>query len=223
MNNNRVIRLSALILSLVFIYGCSGLSKSYPERNFYMFDLPPVNVQYPRVSGAVAEISRFNISPGSDGKEFIYRRTEFDYESDFYNQFFRPPGSMLTEVTGRWLLQSGPFEDVFGAVTQADSNYFIEGNVVRLYGDFRSAPAAVMEIQLVLLEYTTDSNYEDNTKVVFAKNYSYEVPIASTAPKDLMQGWNTALGEILNAFLADLSKNVKPPAPQVQSNGTQQQ
>lgn len=212
MRNNSLIGICALIITLSFIIGCTGLSKSYPERNFYMFDLPPVNVQYPRVKGAVAEISRFNVSPGSDGKEFIYRKSEFDYQADFYNQFFRPPGAMLTEVTGRWLQQTGPFEDVFGTVTQADTNYFIEGNVVRIYGDFRSSPKAVMEIQLVLLKYMTEGDFEDNTMVVFAKNYTSEIPIASPTPKDLMQGWNTALGNILNAYLADLSKNVKAPA-----------
>ena len=209
MKNNRFISFSAVLLTFVFVTGCTGLSKSYPERNFYMFQLPPVTVKYPRVKGAIAEISRFNVSPGSDGKEFIYRKSEYDYESDFYNQFFRPPGAMLTEVTGRWLLETGPFEDVFGAVTQAYANYFIEGNVVRLYGDFRSSPNAVMELQFVLLQYTNDSSYDDDTKIVFAKNYSSEIPIASATPKDLVNGWNTALGEILNAFLADLSKNVK--------------
>jgi cholesterol transport system auxiliary component len=130
------------------------------------------------------------------------------YESDFYNQFFRPPGAMLTEVAGRWLNDAGLFQDVFGSVTQADANYFIEGNIVRLYGDFRSSPKAVMEIQFLLLKYTTDSSYDDNTKIVLARNYSFEVPIASPTAKDLMKGWNTALGEVLNAFLADLKNNV---------------
>ncbi len=173
-----------------------------------MFEVPPVTVKYPPVKGAVVEISRFNISPGSDGKEFIYRTGDLSYESDFYNQFFRPPGAMLTEVTGRWLNDAGLFQDVFGSVTQADANYFIEGNVVRLYGDFRSAPKAVLEIQFLLLKYTTDSSYDDNTKIVMAKNYSFEAPIASPTAKDLMKGWNTALGEVLNAFLADLKNNV---------------
>ncbi|MCI0482912.1 MAG: hypothetical protein L0213_15145, partial [Candidatus Dadabacteria bacterium] len=147
-------------------------------------------------------------SPGSDGKEFIYRTGELSYESDFYNQFFRPPGAMLTELTGRWLIDAGLFQEVFGSVTQADANYFIEGNVVRLYGDFRSSPKAVMEIQFLLLKYTTDSSYDDNTKIVLGKNYSSEIPIGSATPRDLMQGWNTALGEILNAFLEDLKNNV---------------
>ena len=119
-----------------------------------MFEVPPVTVKYPPVKGAVVEITSFNVSPGSDGKEFIYRTGELSYESDFYNQFFRPPGAMLTEVAGRWLNDTGLFQDVFGSVTQADANYFIEGNVVRLYGDFRSSPKAVMEIQFLLLKYT---------------------------------------------------------------------
>ena len=204
----RHINTYSLTFFVIIMTGCSGLSKSYPERSFYMFEVPPVTVKYPLVKGAVAEITRFNISPGSDGKEFIYRTGELSYESDFYNQFFRPPGAMLTEVTGRWLNDAGLFEDFFGSVTQADANYFIEGNVVRLYGDFRSSPKAVLEIQFLLLKYTTDSSYDDNTKIVLAKNYSSEIPVASPTAKDLMQGWNTALGEILNAFLEDLRNNV---------------
>lgn len=200
--------ISWLALLMIVISGCSGLSKSYPERSFYMFEVPPVTVKYPPVKGAVVEVSRFNVSPGSEGKEFIYRTGDVSFESDFYNQFFRPPGAMLTEITIRWLESTGLFQDVLSTVTQADANYFIEGNIVRQYGDFRSSPKAVMEIQFLLLKYTTDSSYDDNTKIVLGKNYSSEIPIASPTARDLMQGWNTALGEILNAFLEDLKNNV---------------
>jgi len=202
------IYISSTALLILLIASCAGLSKSYPERQYYMFEAPPVTEKLPPVKGAIVEVSRFNVSPGSEGKEFIYRTGDLSYESDFYNQFFRPPGAMLTEVTGRWLNDAGLFEDVFGSVTQADANYFIEGSVVRLYGDFRSSPKAVMEIQFLLLKFTTDSSYDDNTMIVLAKNYSFEVPIASPAAKDLMKGWNTALGEVLNAFLSDLKNNV---------------
>ncbi len=208
MKHSSLIIACQVVLSIVILAGCSGLSKKYPERSFYMFEVPPVNVKYPTVKNAIVEITRFNVTPGSDGKEFIYRTGELSYESDFYNQFFRPPGAMLTELTGRWLNDAGLFQDVFGSVTQADANYFIEGNVVRLYGDFRPSPKAVMEIQFLLLKYSDDSSYGDNTKIVLAKSYSSEVPIASATAGDLMRGWNTALGEILNAFLLDLKNNV---------------
>jgi len=208
MKSNNFAGISWLALLMIVISGCSGLSKSYPERSFYMFEVPPVTVKYPPVKGAVVEVSRFNVSPGSEGKEFIYRTGDVSFESDFYNQFFRPPGAMLTEITIRWLESTGLFQDVLSTVTQAGANYFIEANVVQLYGDYRSSPKAVMQIQFLLLKYTTDSSYNDNTEIVFAKSYKSEIPIASQTPNDLMMGWNTALGEILNAFLEDLKNNV---------------
>lgn len=208
MKSNNFAGISWLALLMIVISGCSGLSKSYPERSYFMFEVPPVAQKAAPVKGAIAEVSRFNVSPGSEGKEFIYRTGDVSFESDFYNQFFRPPGAMLTEITIRWLESTGLFQDVLSTVTQAGANYFIEANVVQLYGDYRSSPKAVMQIQFLLLKYTTDSSYDDNTKIVFGKNYSSEIPIASQTPGDLMMGWNTALGEILNAFLADLKNNV---------------
>ncbi len=208
MKSNNFAGISWLALLVIVISGCSGLSKSYPERSYFMFEVPPVAQKAAPVKGAIAEVSRFNVSPGSEGKEFIYRTGDVSYESDFYNQFFRPPGAMLTEITIRWLESTGLFQDVLSTVTQAGANYFIEANVVQLYGDYRTSPKAVMQIQFLLLKYTTDSSYDDNTKIVLGKNYSSEIPIASTAPGDLMQGWNAALGEILNSFLEDLKNNV---------------
>lgn len=203
------IYISSTTLLILLITSCAGLSKTYPERQYYMFEAPPVTEKLPPVKGAIVEVSRFNVSPGSEGKEFIYRTGDLSYESDFYNQFFRPPGAMLTELTLRWLNDVGLFTDVMSSVTQASTNYFIEANVVQLYGDYRSSPKAVMQIQFVLLKFTTDSSYEDNTEIVFAKSYISEIPIASKTPGDLMKGWNTALGDILNAFLVDLQNNVK--------------
>lgn len=201
--------ISSLALLMIIVSGCSGLSKSYPERSYFMFDVPPVAQKSAPVKGAIAEVARFNVSPGSEGKEFIYRTGGVSFESDFYNQFFRPPGAMLTETTIRWLGNTGLFQEVLSTVTQAGANYFIEGNVVQLYGDYRSSPKAVMQIQFLLLKYTSEDTYDDNTGIVFANSYTSEIPIAAKTPNDLMMGWNTALGEILNAFLGDLSKNVK--------------
>ncbi len=206
--NNRI-KISSIAFFIIFISACSGLSKSYPERNFYMFEVPPATLKPAQVKGAIVEVARFNVSPGSDGKEFIYRTGDLSYESDFYNQFFRPPGAMLTELTISWLNDTGLFQDVLSTVTQAGANYFVEANVVQLYGDFRASPKAVMQIQFLLLKYSSDSSYDDNTEIVFGKVYSSEIPIASQTAKDLMKGWNIALGDILNAFLADLQKNVK--------------
>jgi cholesterol transport system auxiliary component len=209
MRESLIIHISSAALLILLLAGCGGLSKSYPERNYYMFEVPPVTNKLAPVKGAMVEVYRFNVSPGSEGKEFIYRTGDVSYESDFYNQFFRPPGAMLTELTIRWLGDAGLFTDVMGSVSQTSPNYYIEANVVQLYGDYRSSPKAVMQIQFILLKFTTDSNYNDNTEIVFGKTYTSEIPIASKTPYDLMIGWNTALGDILNSFLTDMQENVK--------------
>ena len=84
------------------------------------------------VQGATLDVNRFSISPTSQGREFIYRTTDLEYKTDFYNQFFRPPDNILTDAVRQWLNQTGLFEDVLTPVSQAIANYTIEGNIVEL-------------------------------------------------------------------------------------------
>jgi cholesterol transport system auxiliary component len=208
------IRSGIFVLSLIFLYalatGCGGLSKKYPERTYYMFEVPAVKQKQRTVPGAVVDVWKFEVSPGSSGNEFIYRTSDVNYRSDFYNQFFRPPSNLLTEATTLYLGNSGLFEEVLTTGSQGDANYYLQSNVVKLHGDYRAAPKAVMEIQFFLLQYVVNDTEGDTSKIIFSKTYSAEVPIASASAGELMRGWNTALGDILGALLTDLSVNVKP-------------
>jgi len=195
---------SSLLLFIALIIGCGGINKSYPERTYYLFEVSEPSNPLTPVQGTTVEVKRFNISPGSQGKQFIYRTTDIRYESDFYNQFFRSPSSILTESISQWIDQAGIFEDVLSPVSQAFPNYLIEGNVIELYGDYRNqaAPKAVFKIQFYLLKI---SDLSDEPIIVFGKTYTSEKPIGSATPQALMNGWNLALEDILGEFLKDLS------------------
>lgn len=173
-----------------------------------MFDVPENTEKYTAPKLSVVEIWRFDVSPGSDGREFIYRVSELEYKSDFYNQFFRPPGALLTEVASRYLDNSGLFQDVLSPSSQGGSDYYLEGNVVELYGDYRAAPKAVMQIQFFLIQYTSETTEGEGTDIVFTRTYRSEQPLASESPNDLMQGWNLALGDILGELARDLGDTV---------------
>jgi len=192
---------SSLLLFIALIIGCGGINKSYPERTYYLFEVSEPSNPLTPVQGTTVEVKRFSISPGNEGKEFVYRTTEIQYLSDFYNQFFRPPSVILTEAVTQWLDQAQVFEDVLNPISQALPIYFIEGNVVELYGDYRnqSAAKAVMKIQFYLLK---TSDLGDQPNIVFGKTYESEQPIGSAT---LMNGWNLALEDILGEFLKDLS------------------
>lgn len=195
---------SSLLLFIALIIGCGGINKSYPERTYFLFEVSEPSNPLTPVQGTTVEVKRFSISPGNEGKEFVYRTTDIQYLSDFYNQFFRPPSVILTEAVTQWLDQAQVFEDVLNPISQAFPIYFIEGNVVELYGDYRnqSAAKAVMKIQFYLLK---TSDLGDQPNIVFGKTYESEQPIGSATPPNLMNGWNLALEDILGEFLKDLS------------------
>src|SRR5574341_1687118 len=193
------------VLLFLTITGCATLEKNYPERTYYIFNISNEDKNLTPISGeGVLEIRRFEISPSFASREFVYRNGDLSYDTDFYNQFFRTPASLITEEVRKWLSESGQFKYVVDSSNNVDANHILEGNVSELYGDFRTpnTPKAVMGIQFFLTEETST-----NPKIVFEKNYRREVVLSSNSPEELVKGWNEALEQILTALAGDL-KNV---------------
>ncbi len=199
---------SSFVILIVLMAGCTGVNKSYPERTYYMFEISRQAEPLAPVKGTTVKIQRLNISPSSRGKEFIYRLTDTSYKTDFYNQFFRAPSSIMTESVAQWIDRAGIFEVVLSPMSQIIPKYVIEGNVIELYGDYRvqATPKAVLKIQFYLLQ---TSNLGDQANIVFGKTYESEKPIGTATPQNLMNGWNLALENILGEFLSDLSYHLK--------------
>ena len=198
----------SILILLVLAMGCPSVNKSYPERTFYLLELSGPKQTMSTISGATLDVNRFSISPRSDGRQFIYRTTNLEFEEDFYNQFFRPPDNLIAEAVREWLDQSGLFQDVLTPISQAIGDYIIEGNIIELYGDYRnqSAAQAVIRIQFFLLKTSEDGS---EPSILFGKTYNSTKSIGTAAPQNLMNGWNSALEEILDEFLSDLSYHLK--------------
>ena len=198
---------SFLILA-AFAAGCPNVNKPYPERTYFLFEVPNPSETMTTIQGTTLDINRFSISPRSEGREFIYRTTDLEYKSDFYNQFFRPPNNIMTETVRQWMNQAGLFQDVLTPASQAIANYTIEGNIVELYGDYRNPAAAkaVLSIQFFLIKTPEDIVVP---KILLSKTYTSEKPIEAASPQNLMNGWNLALEDILGEFLKDLSYHLR--------------
>jgi len=200
---------SSWVLLFLTLTGCATLEKNYPERNYYIFNISNEDKNLTPISGGVLEVRRFEISPSFASREFVYRNGDLSYESDFYNQFFRLPGQLITEQVRKWLSESGQFKYVVDSSNNVDANYILEGNVSELYGDFRTpnTPKAVMGIQFFLIEETST-----NPQITFQNNYRREVVLSSNSAGELVKGWNEALEQILTALAGDL-KNVDFKTP----------
>jgi len=196
-----------LIFVLFVFSACSGLQKSYPERNYYVIE---ANIGNPKVnnitSDAILKINRFNISPeNKSSNEFVYRLGNDRVKSDFYNQFFINPRNMIGIQTIEWISNSNLFEYVFLSNSDVDEDYILNGNISKLYGDFSDSPLAVMEIEILFLIKDKENN---SKRIIFFKWYTEEIKIASTAPNDLVEGWNKALTSILANLENDIIQYV---------------
>ena len=202
--NDRLIRscvgLSA-IASIIILSGCG--QKSY-EKQHYILDARRASSVVASDSGSILEIRRFTSSAAFSGKGLIYHVDEFEYESDFYNEFLISPAVMITEKVRNWLSTSGLFQKVLDPGSHVDPTHVIEGNVIALYGDLRtrSQPRAVMEIRVFLLEIGP----ERDPVIVFGKTYKSSVGLKSEGPEGLISALDCCFVEILTDVEEDLAE-----------------
>jgi ABC-type uncharacterized transport system auxiliary subunit len=193
----------SLPILFLLLAGCANLERNFPERNYYILNIPKSNPTSAPVSKTVLEVRRFTISPNFTGREFVYRKGENSYVADFYNQFFRTPSLLITEETHKWLSESGLFKYVVDSTNSVRPDYVLAGNINGLYGDYRTSdsPRAVVGIQFFLTDETSA-----NSQIIFRNNYRREVVLRDNSPETLVEGWNEALGQIFTALEEDVNR-----------------
>ena len=193
-----------LVLSF-FLTGCFNLNKSYPEKHFFVLSVKRSEKSSVSKTDGVLRISRFRVSPGFEGKSFVYRKGDSNYTSDFYNEFFISPAPMITEEVRKWLSESGLFQYVISSSSPVEPTMELEGVISALYGDYRNTEdaRAVLEIQFFLVR-----NGPSQPVIVFQKTYRKETIIKGNSPDSLVAGWNLAIEHILTQLETDL-KNLE--------------
>ena len=191
----------AAFLLALFSAACVSTERAQPERKYHLVEAerPP---QTSEGGAAVLRIRRFRISPRFDSRNLVYRSSDTGYESDFYNEFLADPASMLTESTRKWLSLSGRFKAVLDPSASLEEDYVLEAYVQSLYGDFRSSPAAVLEMQVFLVRRGSDS-------IVFQKLYTRSKPITAKSTDALLKGYSENLTSILTELESDAAASTK--------------
>ncbi|MCW7469914.1 ABC-type transport auxiliary lipoprotein, LBF_0736 family [Leptospira kanakyensis] len=195
-----------LLTGLVFFLSqCFGVSKTFPEKKFYLIETGDTKQLFSTPKPRTFVVRKVFISQRFEGKEFVYRKDNAVYESDYYNGFFIPPAHNFKDEFVRSLLKSGNFEWDANINTRVAVTHFIELNLTQMYGDFRTKePKAVIEFEMVV--------YEDKDSIstpVFRKTYKQIQAIEKKEPEELVLGWNSGLTNTFNELNLDLSQKLK--------------
>jgi hypothetical protein len=197
------------VLSICILWaGCVKLEKPYPQKKSYVLEVRRNGESRPASDETVLLVRNFTGAARFRGRGFVYRTGQLQYQADFYHEFFTAPAAMISEESGRWLQQSG----LFGHVTEGGEpppTHLLQGRINALFGDYRPGqpPTAVLELHLALIDDRGVS-----TQILLDGRYRREIPLADRSPQTLLQGWNSALQEILTEFERDLQPTLQPPS-----------
>ena len=192
----------ALILS-----GCSlGLTRPEPVKKYFLLETAAQPSTDPPAYPFALKVTNVEVAPPFQERGLVYRLDEQRYESDFYNQFFVVPRSMITTQTAQWLGQRQIFSGVLTPASTFDASYTLEGLVNQLYADLRSGaqPATVFTMQ-VFVTHTLDRT------IVMDRTYTHTVYVPNRNPQSVVKGLSEGFQQCLAELERDLrGLNLKP-------------
>lgn len=194
-------RVLVALLAAILLAGCFSLKREPPRKSRFAFDVARPAMPVFTHDAAVLFLRPVRIAHQYDSKGFVYRKKGGTYETDFYNEFFSPPGELFTETIRSWFTGPGLDVRIVDAVDRHLATHTLDVRVNALYGNFsgKNTPRAVLEMEFVLSAPGTGEG-----EPLFRKEYRRAVPFEEASARALVEGWNTSLEEILTELVTDL-------------------
>ena len=191
------------MLMFVLLLCCPGcLRQKAIVKDTFLLDVQRNDKPVQTAAMETLSVQPFTINPAFNGKGFVYRTDENQYESDYYYEYFVSPAAMITELTRNWLMDSGVAKRVLGPVSSVAPTHILEGHIKQIGVDMRDAanPKAVIEVSFFLLEQ------QGRDRVIRRqKTYAATEPLADETASACIAALNKCLSEILEALEADLA------------------
>jgi cholesterol transport system auxiliary component len=196
-------RRAALLLTLsavVLAAGCS-LTRPAPVKQTYLLD-PRLPEPAAKMQAGTLRMGTVNVAAPFRGRSFVVRDSEFVFDSDFYHEFFVPPGVMIADATAQALARGKAFNVVTRPGVVVDADWVLDGFVGVLHADARDAarPAAVLEIT-----YFLSRDDGGATAPVWSRAYARRIAFATSSTDAYVTALNAALSEILAELARDLA------------------
>ncbi len=193
-------RTLAALAAIPFLAGCLNLAKDYPERHLHSVPADRPGEPATGGKGRILAVRPFSISNRFEKSEFVYRKSETEWETDYYNAFFVEPKNMLGDATRTWLSRSGQFEHVGSLSSTIPPTHVLEGHVAQLWVDLRGeSPKAVIEMEFLLAD-----DRETPARILFSRSFAETIAMKEDTPQGAIAAWGEGLAKILAGLESEL-------------------
>ena len=133
----------------------------------------------------------------------MFRRGDLAYESDYYDEWFVPPATMLSDAVAKALGAARVFQRIVpSGAAGNEGDFLLEGFASEFYGDVRTS-ARVAELAITFYLTTMDVL---GSAPVWSKQYTARTPLNGAEPEALAAALNAALGMVLRELVSDLAQ-----------------
>lgn len=193
-----------LFSCLIFCFLVAGCFPSkYVERQQYMFSAPFKHSKHTaNYAARKVLISRTSIAVPFDQLFFLYRISDTQYVTDFYNGFLVSPAQQFDGILVNYLYANANFYPV--TIEGAEvTEYFLNTEITEIYADYRNRdkPQAVIGVHMALMQQDKD---KDKTKIILTKRFRAATPLCVKDTASLMAAWNADLRIILREMTTTL-------------------
>jgi ABC-type uncharacterized transport system auxiliary subunit len=189
---------AAIIMCLAFA-GCKATVKN---GNTFMLDVERSEMLAPADNETVLRVDRFSAMSPYKYKDLVYRKSDLEFETDYYHQFLIQPEDMIMRAAYDWFSAAGLFGDVVRWDNTSQASHSMKGYITSLYGDFQdeSSFSAVIEIEITFVDLR-----QKKPQIVLEKTYRSKVGFEDRQARSLVQSYGKCLEEIFTKLESDIA------------------
>ncbi|WP_027358684.1 ABC-type transport auxiliary lipoprotein family protein [Desulforegula conservatrix] len=193
----------AVLISCLVLPGCVKLSKPYPIKQYFVLEAKRTAQTGGAAPKASIRIKDPEISPLFSSKSFVYKTSNLEFKTDFYNEFFILPDKLIKTQTVEWLKKSGAFRRISPDPGEK-TDFILESNIVNLYIDKTTSPnKAVLETAFFLLSGTKGAD-----EIIWHSAHREEVQVKDDSSPAMAEAFSKSLENTLIFLENNLIKSV---------------
>lgn len=195
---------AVILIASICLAGC--FSTSYLQQNKFMLHVNMPKESKTLRNAIVLQLEDPSITPQFANNSFVYRISNTQYETDYYNIFFIPAFQQVKQLLANYLSRSPYISHVVDAPSVIKAQYVLSPNIISLYADYRDRnnPTGVVTIEFNLYKHLSGKYYS-----VLHKTFTEATPLQQKDSYSLVNAWNTGLQKIFKRMSAQLNNAMK--------------